>query len=214
MTLSFNLEFVDRFLAPGISTFVSCDAPDISEHHPEASHWLTNHFMNSILRSHFKNKFRQYAINQLLRAQTSFRDYHEARLLTLEYLRAGRPDNPATRTYFKAITQLESCFLNIQIFVDVMNWMKKELGDRAVFERDDGSPEQRAYWIANSIKHWGSDIAAGRHEPDDTIPMWLTNSGFATRHTAISYAELAGLVGQIAREANTLQDPLTFINPG
>lgn len=213
MAVSFNLEFVDRFLAPGVSTFTICDAPDITENHLQATHWLTNHFLNSLLRSHYKDRFRQYAINQLLRAQTSFRDYHEARALTLEYLRAGSPDNPATRTYFKAITKWESCFLNFQIFVDVMNWMKKELKDELVFKNGDGSPEQRAYLVANSIKHWGADIAANRHAPDDTIPMWLTNAGLSTRLTIVTYAELAGLMAQLATAADLLQDPLTFVTP-
>jgi hypothetical protein len=211
--LQINTEFVDRFLAPGISTFTSCDAPDISAAHPEAGHWLTNHFLNSLLRSHYKDKVRQFAINQLMRAQTAFGDYHEARNLTNDYLRLGLPDNPATRTYFKAIGKWESCFLNIQIFVEVMNWMKKELGDSPVFEKGDATPVQRAHLIANSIKHWGRDIANGRHAPDDTIPMWLTNNGFSTRLTTITYAELAGLVAQLATEADVLQDPLTFVTP-
>ena len=213
MGVQLNTEFVDRFLAPGISTFTSCDAPDISAAHPEASHWLTNHFLNSLLRSHYKDKVRQFAINQLLRAQTAFSDYHEARSLTQDYLRLGHPDNPATRTYFRAIAKWESCFLNIQIFMNVMNWMKKEYKDSAVFEKGDGSAAQRAHAIANKVKHWGEDIANGRYAVDDTIPMWLTNAGFATRTTTLSYLELADLVGEIATTADALQDPITFFNP-
>lgn len=211
--MQINTEFVDRFLAPGVSAFTSCDAPDISAAHPEAGHWLTNHFLNSLLRSHYRGKVRQFAINQLLRAQTAFSDYHEARLLTQDYLRLGKPDNPATRTYFKAIAKWESCFLNVQIFMDVMKYMKKELKDGPVFETGDGSPAERANAIANRVKHWGEDIAAGKHHADDTIPMWLDNRGFSTRRAELTYLELAGLIGDLANTANALQDPLTFFNP-
>ncbi len=211
MAVTFNSELLDRFLAPGISVFTVCDAPSIEEMHPESSHWLTNHFLNSILRSHYKNRYRQYAINQLFRAQTAFREYHEARALTNEYLASGNPGSPATRAYFKAIARWESCFLNIQMFIDVMNKMKKDLKDEPVFKDGDGTPEQRAYALANTIKHWGADVAADRHSEDDTIPVWLTNTGFASRLSSLTYTELATLVGQLATAANELQDPLSFV---
>ena len=54
MVNSFNSDLLNKLYAPGISEFTSCDAPDISEAHPEAGHWLTNHFLNSIFRVEYK----------------------------------------------------------------------------------------------------------------------------------------------------------------
>lgn len=210
MTISYSSELLDRFLAPGISSFTSCDAPDISASHPQAPHWLANHFLNNALRGRFKDKYRQYAVNQILRAQVAFADYHEARQLTTEYLKTGRPDNPASRLYFRAIARWESCLLNLQIFIDVMKRMKADMGDEPVFIEGDGTPEQRAYSLANAIKHFGSEISAGSYPADATIPMWLTNGGFATRQHHLSYQELSELVAAVARAAEELQDPLAF----
>jgi len=213
MAVSFNPELLNKFYAPSIAELTSCDAPDISVAHPEAPHWLANHFLNSMLRAKYKNKFRQYAINQIFRAQVAFLDYHEARLLTAEFLVKGSPDNPASRTYFRAISRWESCFLNIQIFIDVMNKMKKDFKDESVFKDGDGSPVQRAYAIANMVKHWGTEIYAGRHGEGDTVPLWLTNSGPKTRLAEMTYPELANLLSEVATVANELQDAKTFAAP-
>ncbi len=210
MAIQYNNELLERYIAPGISKFTSCDAPDITASHPEAPHWLANHFLNAVFRGTFKDKFRQYALNQILRAQVAFADYHEARTLTVEYLVNSNPDNPATCAYFRAIARWESCLLNLQIFVDVMNKMKKDVGDAPVFKEGDGTPVQRAYVMANTVKHFGSDIAAGRHNEADTIPLWLTNSGLSTRTFELRYDDLANLISQVATAADELQDPRSF----
>jgi len=208
--VSYNTDLLDRYLAPGISEFTTCEAPEIAGQHPEAPHWQANHFLNSVFRGTFKNKLRQYAFNQLFRAQVAFADYQEARTLTADFLTKGKPDHPAIGPYFRALARWESCLLNLQIFIDVMNRMKKEFNDEPVYMDGDGTREQRAYAIANTIKHFGSDVAADRHDEKDTVPMWLTNDGLRTRGTQLKFVELAQLVSEVATAADELQDPKSF----
>ena len=210
MTISFNTDLLDRLIAPGISKFAGCDAPDITGEHAQATHWLANHFLNTLTGPNFKDRYRQYAINQLFRAEVAFRDYHEARSVTLDFLEKGRPDHPAIRTYFRAISRWESCLLNVQIFIDILNKMKQELGDKPVFQDNDGSRDQRAYAVANTVKHWGGDVANNRHAEAHTVPLWLTNVGLTTRSHQLSFLEVAKLVGEIASVADELQDPKSF----
>lgn len=171
---------------------------------------MANHFLNSVLRGSFNNKYRQYALNLIFRAQTAFAEYHDARSVTLEFLGKGRPDYPASRTYFGAIARWEACFLNAQIFIDILNKLRKELNDQPVFKEGDGTPEQRAYEMANTVKHWGADILANRHSESDTIPLWITNLGLRTRLHQITYIELAGLISEMSTIAEDLQDPMSF----
>lgn len=210
--VTFNTELVDLLIAPGISSFASCDAPDLTQQHAEATHWLANHFLNTIVGPRYKDKYRQWALNQLFRAEVAFRDYHEARSFTMEVLEKSSPGQPAIRTYFKAVARWESCLLNAQIFIDLANRMKKELGDVPVFIEGDGSRDQRAYAIANTIKHWGGDVAAERHEEHQTIPVWLANEGLTTRSHQLSFVDLATLVTEIATVADALQDPSSFFS--
>jgi hypothetical protein len=210
MATTFNTDLVDLLLAPGLSGFSAFNAPDLCAVHPEATHWLANHFLNTILGPRYKDKYRQWALNQLFRAEVAFRDYHEARLLTIDLVSKNRPGQPAVRTYFKAVARWESCLLNVQIFIDLANRMKKELGDKPVFFEGDGSPDQRAYAIANTIKHWGADVAAERHEEHQTIPVWLVNEGLATKSHQLSFVELAKIVAEISTIADDLQNPMSF----
>jgi hypothetical protein len=85
--------------------------------------------------------------------------------------------------------------------------MERDVGGTDVFVENDGSSEQRAYALANSIKHWGGDLAARRHSDEHTIPVWLTNSGFQSRSHQLTFHEIGGLIGDIAKLANELQDP-------
>jgi hypothetical protein len=194
-------------IAPGISEFTECNAPDLSASHPQTPHWLANHFLNSVLRAQITGTYRQYVQNLLFRAQSCFHSYHSAREITFQYLVAGTVHNPAIRTYFLAVTQWETCFLNAQIFIDILNKMGGASRGQPMFLEGDGSIEQRAYGIANTIKHWGSDLAAGRHSEEHTIPLWLANSGFETRINRLTFIELGELVEGIAMLANDLQDP-------
>ena len=210
MVISFNTDSINRLLAPGLSEFTACDAPDLTAAHAQATHWLANHFLNTLFGPNFKDRFRQYALNQLFRAEVAFRDYHEARDLCLKFFEAGRPDYPAIRTYFRAISRWESCLLNIQIFIDLMNKMKFAVGDEPVFVAGDESREQRAYELANAIKHWGGHVASQKHDESLTIPVWLTNDGLKSHKYQISFSDLATLVSEIAVVADELQDPKSF----
>jgi hypothetical protein len=210
MSISINTDSINRLLAPGLSEFTACDAPDLMSAHPQATHWLANHFLNTLFGPNFKGRFRQYVLNQLFRAEVAFRDYHEARDLCLEFFEAGRPEYPTIRTYFRAVSRWESCLLNIQVFVDVANKMKLAVGDEPVFLAGKDSREERAYELANAIKHWGGHVASQKHDESLTIPMWLTNHGLKSQKYQISFAELAALVSEIAIVADELQDPQSF----
>ena len=211
MTISFNTDSINRLLAPGLSEFTAaCDAPDLTAAHDQATHWLANHFLNTLFGPNFKDRFRQYALNQLFRAEVAFRDYHEARDLCLKFFERGRPDCPAIRTYFRAISRWESCLLNTQIFIDVMSKMKLALGEGPVFVAGDGSREQRAYELANAIKHWSGHVASQKYDETLTIPVWLTNDGLKSLKYQISFADLATLISEIAAVADELQAPTLF----
>ena len=210
MTIRWSSDVLDRFIAPSISKFDSCDAPDLKAAHPEEQHWLANHFLSSVFRRQFGGKYRQYAFNLLFRAQVAFDRYHEGRQLTVKYLGAGSTDNPALTVYFQALSAWESSLLNLQFFTDIFNRMHKEIGEPPAFRDNDGSPEQRAYAIANTIKHWGSDLAAGQFSDGDTVPLWMSNFGFHSRDQRLSFVELGQLVLDIAAIAKELQDPASF----
>ena len=204
--VQYNPVLLNRFLAPGIAEFSVADIPDLRATNPEAEHWMSNHFLNNIFRDTFTGRTRQYVINLLCRAQAQFSQYHQARDTTLHYLAQSGLHSPVPKLYFTAIVQWEMCILNYQIFVDVFRKMTRT----NIFQQNDGSEEQRAYEMGNAIKHWGSSIKAGHHHDDDTLPMWLINSGFRTRSLSLTYSELGAITSEVAKTANELQDIRSF----
>ncbi|WP_306532487.1 hypothetical protein [Geobacter sp.] len=205
----FNPNLINRYIAPGIADFTNAVIPDLRPAFAQAEHWLSNHFLNSAFGVGFAGTWRQYAINMLSRAQAQFSLYHQARDATLIYLERSTLHNPALRHYFSAVFLWESCFLNLQIFIDLY---AKSVGMNA-FDAGDGSEEQRAYDIANAIKHWGGVIKAQKHDDNHTIPMWLSNTGFHTYAYSLTYGELAAITTELAKTADDLQHPASFKNP-
>jgi hypothetical protein len=207
MTVQFSNYALDYYVAPEISAFDQADIPDLRERYDQHSYWLSNHFLNSLLRGAFATPFRQYAINAVYRVQTTFGEYHEARGLTYTYLELCTPGRPAIRAYFVALSRWESCFLNWQILVDIFRTMT----NAKVFEPGDGSPDQRAYDIGNKIKHGAQAAIQAEYGAAITVPMWLSNTGFSTHKWSLSYTELGTLMAQAADLANDMQDPRSFV---
>ena len=201
--VQYSSALLNRNIAPGIAEFASADIPDLRPAFPEAEHWLANHFLNTLFGPNFTGSFRQYAINMLSRAQAQFALYHQAREATQTYLEKSTHQSPAIRRYYAAIILWESCFLNLQIFVDL--YTKAVAKD--AFEPGDGSDDQRAYDIANNIKHWGGLLKSNKHSDEHTIPMWLSNTGFHTYAHSLTYAELSAITTEVAKAANELQNP-------
>ena len=205
MTTQFHPNFLNRFVAPGISEFNAADIPDIRSAHPEAEHWMDNHFLNNLFRGSIVGDHRQFAVNLLFRAQAHFAQYHQARDATLEYLLKSSLHSPALNLYFRAVVHWETCLLSYQVFVDLLN----KMGGPKIFQKEDGSAESRAYHIANAIKHAFGPFNSEGHD-NETLPMWLSNTGLHIRKLALTYQELAALTNDIARLANEIQDPRSF----
>lgn len=200
---SWNRDILNRFIAPGIADFTEAEIPKPAVEGEKVERWMANHFLNSVFRAQYAGKQRQLAFNIIYRAQACFETHEYARNLTAAYLEGNAPGNPRAGKYYRALRAWEACFLQLQTFVDLI----VRLMNAKVFEPGDGSPEQRAYAIANTIKHWGQIVGREEHHDDDTVPMWLTNAGFATRVCNVTYGELSALLNECAVVANGLRDP-------
>jgi hypothetical protein len=201
--LQFSPDLLNRNVAPGIAEFTTAEIPDLRPEFPQAEHWLSNHYLNTLLGPNYAGTFRKNAINMLCRAQAEFALFHQAREATLDYLQNSTLHNPSVRRYYAAIALWESCLLNYQIFLDLY---VKATGKQA-FTKGDGSEEQRAYDIATKIKHWGSFVNSPSRDDDYTIPMWLSNQGLHSHGLALSYSEFTAVTREVANAAHELQNP-------
>jgi hypothetical protein len=208
MAVQWNQQLLEEFFAPGISEFTEANLPDLRDKHPEADHWIANHFLGSVFRGRWSPDAKASVINVLFRARNAFNSYHRGRELTLGYLGLSQPQNPSSGAYFDAIASWETTLLQVQHAQDVMRCFGGE-----AFQQGDGSDDERLWLLANKIKHCGGDIKRGAHTSDFTIPMWMTNDGLVSREARVrlSWEEVAEHVDALASAADELQDPAGMI---
>lgn len=195
----------DKFIAPDVSTFQSAEIPDMSTYDAASSHWVTDHFLNSVFRGRLKPSAQAYVYNFLRRAEGAFGEHALARQATEAFLRS-RGQSPS---------RYASSLLHWEFFLG-QAWqsyalLKKliELGGHpfVIFDRGDGSIEERLNELYNSMKHVEKRIAAGQILDGATVPVWLTNDGIQSTDALLTYAETAEILKDIAKWANILVDP-------
>jgi hypothetical protein len=198
--MQFHPDILNRYISPSIASFNKAEIPDLRQRYDQSEQWLTNHYLKALFARDYRDKYRQFMVTLLARAQTLFAFYHEARALTQDFLAESRPESPAIRRYYAAVARWESCFLNYQMFIDTYN----KLSDCKAFQKADDTTEKRAYDIANVIKHWGGIVEAGKHDSQQTLPLWLSSDGFHTYQHVLSYAEFADILAAVGDAANEI----------
>jgi hypothetical protein len=196
--------FLDTLVAPGFTKFREVVIPDLASEHPQAAHWLDNFFLNSALRASFRHPVHQVVLGYLRRASQAFVVYHDARGATQLYLATQDPNRAPVQAYYRVLTLWEDFVLEVAIAIELYNWFSRP--ERA-FEKNDASPEQRLYSIANHVKHVASCADSGQLSEQDIVPLWLSNRGLESLKTYVTFAEAGGVLHDIAAIADILQDP-------
>jgi hypothetical protein len=193
--------FMDKYVAPGYSGFTAATIPDISAASQEQDHWLANFILNSWSRVTMDDDLRRTLFNFLRRTQAAFREYQEARRLTLAHLADGRP----VSGYIAAIDHWEQFLSQAD-----RAWALLVKGKPILFVKGDGSIVQRLNLLYNRTKHVESAIKSGQLPPDGTLPVWLTNDGLEAVDAKLSFAEIADILTDLAKWADAAQNPLTM----
>ena len=200
--VQFASHVLDELIAPGASTFVRADIPDMSAFHRESKHWVANFFLNSLLRGQWKPPHNAYLYNYFRRAEGAFREHALARTATLDYVSSGR-QSPSR--YSLAIFHWE-------IFLG-QAWHAFKLLEKAfgfvLYTQGVSSVEERLNQLYNQMKHVESRIAAGQMLPGATVPVWMTNEGLASVDAQLSWKETAEVLKEVAKWADVFVDPLT-----
>ena len=205
MAVQFGSEVLDKFLAPGISAFNKADVPCLDNACPDAEHWISNHFLNSLFGHRYNDDWRQVTVTFIFRVQNALRAYRIARMKTLECVRGFQPGRPKSNLYFEAVSQWETALLNIQIALDLF----LKVMDPSAIETDDAIRIRRT---AARIKHFAEDIADGKNSPELTLPMWLASDRLLTRVSYVTFEELAENLAEMGKAAEIMQNPSQISN--
>jgi hypothetical protein len=208
MAISWSTSLVNR-VAPDLNSFNRADIPDVLNEFPEAPHWLVNFLLNTSFGARFKHPFEKIVIGYLRRAHCAARYYREARTRTLEYVDTHAPGQPRVALYYDAISDWENFSLQSAMAMELYNALSP--GDR-VFQKGDGSPEQRLYTIANHVKHTAKCVAAGQIAEAEMLPLWVDTTGLRSYESiAVTYTEAAGVLHDVSALADRFQNPAGLV---
>ena len=153
-----------------------------------------------------RNPMRQQVLNSLRHAHSAFTDYELARDATLRFLE----DRQRIRSYLTAVGHWED-FLG-------HTWLSNFLLAKAfepdakyvLYQRGDGSVNQRLHSLHNRVKHADEAIARGDLPGESPLVVWLTNDGLKSTDAWLTFSEAAEELVALARWADVVQDPLTM----
>jgi hypothetical protein len=212
MTVRFSSHVLERYIAPGVGTFTSADIPDMSDHDPESTHWVANHFLNSILRAGYHLPVGAHIQHYLRRSEAAFAEHARAREATLSFLETGGQSPTA---YSRALLHWEY-FLGQSWHAHLLlRQVARLLSDDDtlnVYEPDDGSVGQRHNRLYNAMKHVESRIDAGQIPENATSPVWLSNRGLECTDGHLTFDETAAILRFLAKWADLFVDAKEVAN--
>ena len=198
----FSAYVIDKFIAPGASAFTEAEIPDGSSIHAQSAYWVSNFFLNSVLRAAYKPPLNAYVYNYLRRAEAAFREHGNARAETLSFLASGR----------QSPSRYAAAIFHWEVFLG-QSWHAFKILEKAfgavLYRQGSGSVEERLNQMYNRMKHVESRIAAGQMLPEATVPVWLTNEGLVSVDSNLTYSESGEVLKDVAKWAEILGDPLT-----
>lgn len=205
-------EVLTKYIAPGILSFRSADMPDMSSYNPESSHWVSNHFLNTVLRGSLQMPAGAYVSNYLRRAEGAFSEHDRARSATTAFLQSER-QSPSL--YAEALLHWE--------FFAAQSWQGYALlqkliqliaDDRSflVFSPRDGTVEQRLWLLYNAMKHVEKRIASGQILDETVAPVWLSDRGLECTDGHLEFAETGDVLRDLAKWADIVVDPIDMAN--
>jgi len=200
MAVNFSAEIIDKYIAPGVSTFTNADIPDMSSWAKESPHWIANFFLNSAFSASFAPEMKAYAYNFLRRTQFAFSEHHLARESTFRFLKKS---SVSPTLYVEALFHWE-CFLGQSYHAFKL---LATAWEGTIYKKNDGSIEQRLHALYNQVKHVESRIESGQMLPEATVSVWLENNGLKSIDATITYAETADTLKELAKYANILMNP-------
>ena len=192
----------DNLVAPEMSTFAEASIPP-APNPGRANYWILNHVLNSMLRARFTGKLRPFAFNYLRRAESAYREYELARQNTEAYLRREPDKNDGVGLYMAAMHHWEG-FLGQAYHALRLYTLNQK---RALFEKGDGSTNDRLSLLYNESKHAESVIDAGELPEESTMCIWLKNHGLHSPNSYLTFDELGIIVTTLGQFADALQDP-------
>jgi hypothetical protein len=189
--------YYDPYVAPDFSKFKGAELEDLSELHPEQSHWLYNFILNHDSVK-LKPKFRELVFNHLRRVHGTFDAYGELRRALIDYRQSRR----RVRDYFMALSHAEVCVSFAGQAIELGNAVLDLTKTDSVYMHAAKADFDKIREFYKRAKHIPNMIHGSQLRRQDTLVFWFTNEGLRSRRKGLlSFAQLASVLRELAYDA-------------
>jgi hypothetical protein len=123
--------------------------------------------------------------------------YRLARLELIDYLQTPRN---VSSPYFRALLHFEVCISQSYQALELL----ATASGRDVFDKKDGSKEERLHGLYIRSKHMDKMIEGGQIPTEATAALWITNQGLECSSASLSFKELLSLLKWIMETADRI----------
>jgi hypothetical protein len=149
----------------------------------EPPNWIAVFVLNSALNSTADVSKYTYSLNFLRRVEEAISSSREGTARLLEYVQSpGR----SIATYFRSLSHFEFCIGQLW----QAHCLLSKPGNVVLFNKGQGSTEERLNKIYNATKHMEERIAAGKMPEDSPSVLWLTNGDISCVDASVSFTEV------------------------
>lgn len=178
---------VEALASEHVSAVTTCGAADLDARWAGRTAWYST-FIRTAAAGGYRVGNRGFCLLILRRVSGAIDAYVAARGHVLELVEEKR-----WSSYFRALTQYE---ISIALLYQAIVACTKLAGER-LFDRQDGSPEQRLNQIYNVYRH---DPVL---EADDQ-PLWVTDTAISCASASIAFREYEEILEVLAHYAQAL----------
>lgn len=187
-----------------MSKFTEAEIPDALTSSDGHCSWLSSFLLNSVLRSRYTGKTYQFAFNFLRRSESACREFELAKGETVRFLEGTRQ---SISLYVRAVQHweyfLSQAWHSFLLLSSFAGYPRTNL-----FEKGDGSVDERLNGLYNASKHAESQIDNGQIPEIYSMPIWLANDGLVSVAYKLSYVEVGDVVKLLSQWSNCIVDPL------
>jgi hypothetical protein len=185
---------IDRYISQELSKLTDCNAPEIASRFSQGSYWISNFILNSQFGCPIGPDARKFCLAFLRRAEATFFNYELARQALLEYVKLLEDGARKNSLYFRALHFFEVCLAMQWQAINLFARLSKE----KVFQKGDGSDEEKLNKIYNTSKHY--DPAS---LPDHLLhAVWITNEGINIEGVCLTFEQLETLIMELGKTAD------------
>lgn len=184
-----------------LNNFISFDLSDLSGNNAgkrdTTSRWVNTFILNAAYRYKMEDSKRLLIMNLLRRVESSFHQYNLGSSQLDEYLLG---DKTGVSKYFSAVVCFEIALSHLyQAYM-----FGQRLTGTKLFNSNDNSPLDRLNKLYNISKHYDGTISKGDLAEINTIPIWITNEGFKSVNSFLSYSDVHEMMNEMEYISNEL----------